>query len=276
MKHVAVMLAGGKGTRLYPLSTDKEPKQFLPLLSDKQMIDESIDRIKPIYGDDSIFINSIDEYKGYIENKPYKALIEPYGNGTTSSVLFSVLEIMRNYGDCVITLFPSDHYIEDEDNYRESINKAIDIAIDSDNVVLIGVEPEYAEKGYGYINYKGNKVVEFKEKPDKDKAIQYIENGYLWNSGIFTFKVSVMYDLYKKKQDDIRQGFQYAHKKGFLNSYYKNVDIKPDSFEKSIVEKADHISVVRGRFGWSDIGDLKRYTKLMNEMRGVSWLEKLS
>src|SRR5690625_3521436 len=179
MKRVAVMLAGGRGTRLYPLSTEEKPKQFLDLLSGQSMLEDSIDRIKPIFEPDSIFINSIDKYRGYIEKLPYQALIEPSGVGTTASVLFITLKMMRKYGDCVVSLIPSDHYIGNDQLYRESLNSAIDMAINSDDVVLIGIEPNEYETGYGYINHRNGRVIEFKEKPNRDMAKKYVENGYL-------------------------------------------------------------------------------------------------
>lgn len=277
MKKVAVLLAGGKGTRLHPISTEEKPKQFLNLLSDQSMLEDSIDRIKPIFDPDSIFINTIEKYRGYVEKLPYQSLIEPHGVGTTASVLFNVLELMKRYDDCVISLIPSDHYIKEDEFYRGTLLNAIDIASNSDNVVLIGIKPNGYETGYGYINHKHGKVVEFKEKPDYEMAKRYVDNGYLWNSGIFVFKASVMYRLYRELKFDIRMTFQYAYSEGLLGDYYKNIEIKPDSFEKAIIERTNMLSVVKGRFGWSDIGDLDRYIKFIaKEGREQSWLEKLS
>jgi len=261
------MLAGGKGTRLYPISTEEKPKQFLNLLSNQSILKDSIDRIKPIFSPDSIFINSIDKYKEYVNKLPYQALIEPYGMGTTASVFFIVLEIMKRYKDCAIVLIPSDHYIGDDVLYRKTLNNAIDIAIDSDDVVLIGIKPDGYETGYGYINHRYGKVIEFKEKPNHELAKKYVMEGHLWNSGIFVFKTSVMYELYKKLQKDIQLGIQFSHFRGFLDVYYKNVDIKPDNFEKSILEKTNKLSVVTGNFEWSDIGDLERYKNLVADGR---------
>lgn len=277
MKSVAVLLAGGKGKRLYPISTEEKPKQFLPLLSDKPMIDESINRILPIFNRESIFINSIEEYRGYVENKPYKALIEPYGVGTTASVLFIVLELMRNYGDCIITLLPSDHYIQDERKYRKAIEEAQRVSKETETISLIGVEPNRQETDFGYIKHVNGSVVGFKEKPDKEQAKEYIKNGYLWNSGIFVFKASVMYGLYRELQKDIQQGLQYAHSRGFLESYYRNIEIKPKNFEQAIIEKTNRLSVIPAEFVWSDIGDIKRYQEIKTrERRGFRWAESRS
>lgn len=274
MRNVAVLLAGGKGTRLYPISTEEKPKQFLPLLSDRQMIDESINRIIPIFNRESIFINSIEKYKGFLVNKPYQALIEPCGVGTTASVLFIVLELMRNYGDCIITLLPSDHYIKGEQEYRRAIQEAQQVAKETETISLIGVEPNREETDFGYIKHIHGSVTGFKEKPDKEKAREYIKDGYLWNSGIFIFKASVMYRLYRELQKDIQQGLQYAHSRGFLESYYRNIEIKPKTFEQAIIEKTNRLSVIPSNFVWSDIGDYRRYQEIQNEGRTIKWVER--
>lgn len=277
MKDVAVLLAGGKGTRLYPISTEEKPKQFLPLLSNKPMIEESIHRIEPIFNPDSIFINSIEKYKGFLKKQPYPVLFEPYGVGTTASVLFIVLELMRKYGDCMITLLPSDHYIKGEQEYREAIQKAQQISKETETISLIGVKPDREETDFGYIKHFHGEVTGFKEKPDKEKAKEYIRNGYLWNSGIFVFKASMMYELYRKLLKDVQQGFQFAHSKGFLDSYYRNIEIKPKSFEKAIIEKTNRLSVIPAEFVWSDIGDIKRYQEIKTrERRGFRWAESRS
>jgi mannose-1-phosphate guanylyltransferase len=263
MNKIAVMLAGGKGTRLYPISTEKRPKQFLNLLSEKTMLEDSIDRIKPIFSPESIFINTIDKYKGFIEKLPYRAIIEPRGAGTTISVFVIVLELIKKYGDCVITLLPSDHYIENEKLYRKTIDIAIDIVINTNDIVLIGIEPTDYEVGYGYINHRNGKIIDFKEKPNEEMAKKYVENGYLWNSGIFVFKASLMYSLYEKLQNDLFKQVMFTYSKGILHYFYENVKFEPTSFEKSIIEMTDRLRVVKGNFGWCDIGDLRRYRKLI-------------
>lgn len=272
------MLAGGKGTRLYPISTEDEPKQFLPLLSNQSMLEDSIKRIIPVYGRDSIYINSIDKYREHVQKSSYEALIEPYGVGTTASVLFIVLELMKKHGDSVISLIPSDHYIGDVKKYQEALNSAVDIASDNNNdaVALIGIKPDHAESGYGYINHRDGKAISFTEKPDEVTAKNYINHGYLWNSGIFVFKASTMYWLYRLHLKEVFKGFKYAHSRGFLETFYKIMKINPRSFEKAIMEHANNISVVSGEFDWSDIGDLDRYAKVVGERRSQSWLEKLS
>lgn len=239
MRRIAVVLAGGSGSRLYPISTEDKPKQFLKLLSNNMMIEDTIDRISDIYDHESIYINTICKYSEYIKELPYRSLIEEKRQGTTRGIEFIVNELLRNYGDCIITLLPSDHYIRGNNIFIDNLNNAIDIAIGSDNVVLIGIEPHEPNEGYGYLDNHNGDVIGFKEKPSLDMAKFYIEKGHLWNSGIFTFRASVMCDLYKR----------------FINDDENIIGV----FEKDILEKADNVKVVKGLFYWSDIGDLKRY-----------------
>lgn len=262
MKKVALMLAGGKGTRLYPLSTEEKPKQFLNLLSDQSMLQDSIDRIVDRFDQDSIYINTIDKYIKYIEGMPHDAIIEPKAKGTTLSLLLNVLLLYRRHGDCIITVLPSDHYIEDEEQYRYTLHKANVIAGHSDDVVLVGIEPTDYETGYGYIKHDVGNVSAFKEKPNYEQAKEYTRSGYLWNGGIFVFKASVMIDIYDDLYGWLVDKVRRALDDDKVRSLYEDDEMIIDSFEKTIIQKIYNLKVVTGKFGWEDIGDLERYKNL--------------
>lgn len=264
MKKVAVLLAGGVGSRLYPLSSEEKPKQFINLISSQPILDDSIDRIKPIFSRESIFINSVDKYRDYLRNKPYERIMEPHRAGTTASVLYITLFLMRKFGDCVITLLPADHYIGNHEKYLQALEDAQTIAENSGDVVLLGIQPTKADTGYGYINHDNGKVIEFTEKPNEELANKYVANDYVWNSGIFTFRASVMYNLYKQKLDSF-SCFYYSFSRGIMESFYRNTEIEPKSFEKAIIETANNVSVIPADFEWSDIGDWERYNHLLSE-----------
>ena len=266
MDNVAVIMAGGVGSRLFPLSSEEKPKQFLSLLSDKPMIQESIDRVKPIFDPDLIFINSIEKYRGFIENEPYEAILEPHRAGTTASVLFITLSMMHKFGDCVITLLPSDHYVGHGGKYREKLKEAQKRAKYSSDVILLGVMPTDIDTGYGYVRNEHGIGADFREKPTEDTARRLIDSGYLWNSGIFVFRASVMFNLFKQNLDTFACYF-YAFNRDILEPFYRNIEINPKSFEKAIIEKANNLSVLSADFDWSDIGDWNRYQELKD--RGV-------
>ena len=249
-------MAGGKGKRLQPLSSDKRPKQFLPLLSDKLMIDETIDRISPLFPSDSIYISSIEKYRQEVQRRPYKALIEPHGQGTSYSVLFSVLKIIQEYGDAVITMIPSDHAIKGVE-YLNALSEAQERAERKSEIVLLGVEPTEANDQYGYIKSIGNRVTQFIEKPSNDYASFLIDHGCLWNTGHFTFKASVMLKAFNVYDPDSVTVMRFGMKHDGLEPLYSKM-LKPMNIEKSVIEKTQRISVIPASFEWSDIGSMER------------------
>lgn len=259
MKRIAVILAGGYGTRLYPFSTRERPKQFLDLITKRPMIDETYDRISQVY--DDVYINTLERYKQYVY-KYDKTIIEPFKKGTALSVFVSVVHLYKKYGDCIISIVPSDHWVSDEFLYRFALEDAMKKAEINDVISLIGILPTQPETDFGYINRYGDRVISFTEKPNKTYAKGLIKRGSLWNSGIFTFKASYMIDLYREVQPfDIDKAIAILKDKD-INYLYKNINIDMD-FERAIVEKCDSLEVVLGLFKWNDLGTLNRLSDVI-------------
>ena len=188
MNKYALILAGGKGTRLWPISTENRPKQFLNLYGNEIMINATIRRIEEIFDYENIFIiineRQLDLAYRYIDSRiPRENIItEPESKNTAMCIFYATLKIKKMKGDGIITVLSSDHYIEEKDKLQKSIITAMKVAMCNENLVTIGIIPTYPATGFGYIKYdnRENKnyysVIEFKEKPKYEKALEYIES----------------------------------------------------------------------------------------------------
>lgn len=269
----ALIMAGGKGERFWPLSTDEKPKQFLKLLGNDTMIQMTVKRLLPIIPMERIFIVTGKRYinlvKEQIPDLPQRNIIvEPVGRNTAPCIALSAFIIRNYFRDAEILVLPSDHLISDEVNFRKRIKDAVKfIGKNEETVVTFGMYPDRPEIGYGYIKIKDKvdkigsdicKVEAFVEKPDSDKAQRYIKEGnYLWNGGMFLWKCSTIIKLTQKylsntynvlseialDQDDYEKE---------LEEPYLLVD--NISIDYGIMEKYDNIYVIPCNFGWDDIG----------------------
>ena len=228
-KRYALILAGGKGSRLWPISTTNKPKQYLNLYSNNIMINETIKRIENLFEYDDIFVITSIEQKElaerYIDNRiPRENIIfEPMSKNTAMCIFYASIRILEQKGDGTITILSSDHYIEESKKLLNNIKESIEIARKDENLVTIGIKPTYPATGFGYIKYnynddlKCNIVKEFKEKPVYEKAREYIESGkYYWNSGIFIWKISSILNNYRKFLPEI-----YRYKEQIANEMKK-------------------------------------------------------
>lgn len=274
----ALIMAGGKGERFWPMSTDKKPKQFLNLIGENSMIQLTVKRLLPIIDIEKIFIVTSSEYKDlikeHIPNIPNRnIIIEPEGKNTAACIALSSFVIREIYGNVNTVVLPSDHLILDEENFRRDLELGNEFLNNNkDAVVTIGIEATRPDTGYGYIKIENksksiNKVISFTEKPDYKKAVSYIESGnYLWNSGIFIWSIDNILSLTKqflpKTYNILREvpvnenGFDYK----ILKNIYKNVE--SISVDYGIMEKTKKIYVIKSTFGWDDLGSwnsLARY-----------------
>ena len=280
MNKYALILAGGKGTRLWPISTEKKPKQFLNLYGNEIMINETIRRIEEIFDYENIFI-IINEQQSdlayrYIDNRiPRENIItEPESKNTAMCIFYATLKIKKIKSDGIITVLSSDHYIEEKDKLQESIITAMEVAMCNENLVTIGITPTYPATGFGYIKYVNTKdkdyysVIEFKEKPKYEKALEYIKsNCYVWNSGMFIWKVEsilksfkkYLLDMYKFK-DKLYISINTNEERQIIKEIYGKVE--NISIDKGILEKSNNVKMIRGNFKWMDIGSVKDFFEI--------------
>lgn len=269
MKRRAVLLAGGRGTRLYPLSTRAKPKQFLTVFGERSLLQETADRLDWVVEPDERIVSTTREYEGIArEQFNGKIIAEPEGKGTFLSVLLSIWGIYEDDPNTVVVVLPTDHYVSDGDMYRLALSKAVIRARWSGNVVLIGERARYPETDYGYIRCQGRKVIGFEEKPTEQRAKELVEEDAAWNCGIFVFRAGVMVDAYKRLYPEYWRAFKTAHDGQavpvrLVDGIYKS--FPGGGIERMLIEKMDNLAVVRSSFGWCDIGSLERLEKVRGE-----------
>ena len=280
MNKYALILAGGKGTRLWPISTENRPKQFLNLYGNEIMINATIRRIEEIFDYENIFI-IINEQQSdlayrYIDNRiPRENIItEPESKNTAMCIFYATLKIKKMKGDGIITVLSSDHYIEEKDKLQESIITAMEVAMFNENLVTIGITPTYPATGFGYIKYDNSEnknyysVIEFKEKPKYEKALEYIKsNCYVWNSGMFIWKVESILKSFKKYLPDMYKfkdklyiSINTNEERQIIKEIYGKVE--NISIDKGILEKSNNVKMIRGNFKWMDIGSVKDFFEI--------------
>lgn len=279
-----LVMAGGRGERFWPLSTEEKPKQFLNLLGEDTMIQMTVKRLLKIIPIERIFIVTAEKYMALVrEQLPFlpsrNIIIEPVGKNTAPCIVFSAFLIEKYYKDATIAVLPSDHLIKDEEAFSKTLKYAEEFIKKEDNsIITLGIVPDRPETGYGYIKYIGaeDAVKSFKiypaerfvEKPDIETAKAYIKDGnYLWNSGIFVWKTSTIKNLAQEflpktfeRIKEIADAFNEDNFNEVLRSKYSQVD--SISVDYGIMEKADKIYVIPSDFGWDDVGtwtSIERY-----------------
>ena len=271
MKTTAVIMAGGRGERFWPKSRNSCPKQFLSLTSDGEtMIQKTVKRLMPVVDIEDVYVVTNAAYKDLVMDQlkgipEENILAEPCARNTAPCIAFAAAVISRKYDDAMMLVLPSDHLIGYEDIYVNTLKKAMSVAEEGKNLVTIGITPTYPETGYGYINFGQEKgyayqVERFVEKPDLPTAKEYLASGkYLWNSGMFVWKVSSVMANLKEFMPDIYEGAvrigEAFGTPGFTETLVKEFTaFRSESIDFGIMEKASDIFTIPGSFGWDDVG----------------------
>ena len=273
MNTYGIIMAGGGGTRFWPLSRKETPKQLLNLSGKELMINETIDRITSVIPKKDIFIvtneSQVNKMKEATSTRilDNHILSEPAARNTAACIGYAAIEILKKYGDGIMCIFPADHFIKDELTFSKTLVSAINVAEKEDKLVTMGITPTFPSTGYGYIKYdkvdtegEAFKVLEFKEKPDEETAKKYVESGeYAWNSGMFVWKASTILKYFEKLLPDIYdnlliigEAMNTSKEADIISNIYP--DIRSISIDYGIMEKADDVVVIPAEFGWSDVG----------------------
>lgn len=273
MKTTALIMAGGKGERFWPKSRLSLPKQFLSLTDDgKTMIQLTVERISPMVDIKDVYIATNKNYKELVKQQlpgipEENILCEPIGRNTAPCIGLGAVHVVKKYEDAVMVVLPSDHLIKNNEVFVDTLKNACEIAESDNNLVTIGITPNYPETGYGYIKYDkslaykaGYEVQKFVEKPDLETAKSYLADGtYLWNSGMFAWKVSTILGCFDKFMHStyegllkIKDSIGTAEEQEVLEREFP--ELESQSVDYGIMEKADSIYILPGDFGWDDVG----------------------
>ena len=282
MKTYGVIMAGGGGTRFWPLSRKDVPKQLLNLSGKDIMINESIDRLAHLIDYRNIFVvtNVSQEDKlrqmtnGRLLNE--HILVESAARNTAACIGYAAVEILKKYGDGIMVITPSDAYIRNEDAFTEVLKQAVSVAEETNKLVTVGLTPTYPATGYGYIQYRqtykfAKEVVRFVEKPAHEIAEEYIKKGdFVWNSGMFIWRASTILEKFRIYLPDVYLFLdQIADALGSMDEVEKIAKIYSSipsvSIDYGIMEKCSDILVIPGDFGWNDVGSLDMLNVLHDE-----------
>ncbi|MEH6407905.1 MAG: mannose-1-phosphate guanylyltransferase [Leeuwenhoekiella sp.] len=276
--YYAVIMAGGVGSRFWPLSTVQYPKQFHDILgAGETLIERTFGRISQMVPEENILVLTNELYKGLVNKqlpkvKDENIVLEPAMRNTAPCILLAALKIQKVNPDAVMVVAPSDHWIEDEKSFLSDLESAFNYCKEDkssgDNeklLVTLGIKPTFAHTGYGYIKHDGideqlKKVDAFTEKPDYTTAKSFLDQGnYLWNAGIFIWSVQSITDSFKKYLPEIysvlskgNDVFNTATEQEFIDRNYPLVE--DISIDYGILEKSLNVGVIPATFDWSDLG----------------------
>jgi mannose-1-phosphate guanylyltransferase len=264
--HVAV-LAGGEGTRLWPLSRSRRPKQLLQLSGERTLIQQTVDRLKALVDTERILIiterSHADDLRAQLPELPDSSIVvEPTRRGTAAALLLGALHVQDRAPGATWASVHSDAFITDDQEFARTLSAALEAASSGEHLVTTGIEPRFPATGFGYIQrgeelrqvqgFPLSRVVRFVEKPDLETAQEYMRSGeYLWNPGVFVWKNTTLLDAFAAHQPAIFKVLSSAPL-AQIDSVYG--DAPRETIDVGIMERATNVATIPAHFGWSDIG----------------------
>ena len=270
--YYAILMAGGVGSRFWPVSTTEFPKQFHDMLGAGQtLIQKTFSRLSQLIPVENILILTNEKYNHIVLQqlpmvKPEQVLLEPAMRNTAPCILYASLKIKKQNPDAVVVVAPSDHWIEDEDLFVQNLQQCFDFCAAENALMTLGIQPTFPNTGFGYIEFDKTdsnaikKVNQFREKPDYETAKSFIASGnFLWNGGIFIWSVKAISESFAKFQPQMNTLFlggwdvyNTSKEKDFISANYalaENVSI-----DYAVMEKAQNVYVLPATFDWNDLG----------------------
>jgi mannose-1-phosphate guanylyltransferase len=270
----AVVLAGGTGSRFWPLSTPEKPKQLLPLVTERPLLHDAVSRLRPIVDPEHTVIltnagltKAIAKLLGDLPRQ--NIIAEPQPAGTAAALTWAALSIERREGrDAVMICVHADWAIADDERFRDTLLQAEKVAVKTQSLVTVGIVPTRADPGFGYIQPadttgKPSAVKRFVEKPDRARAEEMRNDGYLWNSGIFVWRVGDFLDQVDEHTPELAAALRHG-RDGDASQFFGSV-IMPVSVDVGVLERSSKVMVVPGDFGWDDVGTWASLSRVRNK-----------
>jgi len=270
--YYAILMAGGVGSRFWPVSTQKFPKQFHDMLgTGETLIQKTFSRLSHIIPKENIFILTNERYNDLVfEQLPdvteRQVVLEPAMRNTAPCILYAALKIQKENKDAVMIVAPSDHWIEDEVAFTNNVQQAFSFCSANDALMTLGIKPTFPNTGFGYIEFDKlnvssiKSVSQFREKPDYDAAKEFIAKGnFLWNAGIFMWSANSVISAFKNNQPELYQLFEQGidvynteFEDDFISENYGKAE--NISVDYAIMEKSNNVYVLPATFDWNDLG----------------------
>jgi mannose-1-phosphate guanylyltransferase/mannose-6-phosphate isomerase len=264
-KTYVVILAGGSGERLWPLSRKNQPKQLLLFTQQKTLLEQTVDRALQLVSKEyCIIVTVVDQEKNIkpsVKNAVGLIISELESRNTAAAMILAAHKIKEKDPEALLVFLPADHYIPDTKQFNDFVAHALDFSKTAKKITLLGLKPTHPATGYGYLEYEQGlipaAVKKFHEKPDKETAQRYVKKGFLWNSGIFISSIDLFLKDAQKYLPETVKLIEEA--KTNQKAYYK---IEPISVDKGIMEKSQKLAVLPVNFVWCDVGNFETFLSL--------------
>jgi mannose-1-phosphate guanylyltransferase len=269
-----VILAGGSGTRLWPLSRSQRPKQLLTLWGDRSLVQATVDRVLPLVPSERVLVVTEASHAGDLraqlpELPPENILVEPTRRGTAAAIGLAVQWIAHRDPTATMASLHADHAVRDPEDFRQCIQAAFQVAQSGDWLVTLGIRPSMPHTGMGYIEVgerlgafagrEAHRAVRFVEKPDRETAQRFITAGYVWNPGYFIWRIEVIREAFSRLLPDIYAGLERigaslgtAAAQEVLATEYPR--LRTETIDYGVMERADRLATIPADFGWNDVG----------------------